>query len=580
VAIVVEEVRARADEAAPATLRRRPGPAVLVVALLVAVPFVVAIASVVGRHWYPSGDQALLQLRIDDVGGPHTPLVGAWSRWGWAHPGPALIWALTPFERAFGPTGVLVGTATINLLAALGAVAVGHRRGGLRLALLVGLVVALLVNALGLDFLIDPWNPWPAFLPFLLFLLLVWSVTCRDAALLPAAVAVGSFCVQCHVGYLPLVGALLVLALAFSVRAPRRWLAAAALAGLVVWLPPLVQQVTGDDGNLGLLVDYVRHPTEPSAGWEQAFGAMGANLRPIGPWVTGDDETGTGEARTGSTVPAVAVLVALAAAGAWARRRGDDDAARLSLVALVACGVGLIATSRVTGVFVPYVLRWWWAVAAVAMLAIVRCTFRRAGSGVAFAALVVVSVAAADGSPAALPLEDVSRAIAAVGSPTEAALDPGRRYVVRSVDSRWWGAAGAGLFLELEHRGVDVVVEPGPDAALTHGRWRLAEPDEVNGVVTIVDVPDLERGWQAPAGSRRVASWDPLSADERTRARELEASIRATMGPRAPDGRVLLGLPSSRQDALDAGAAPADVEALHDLQELGDGYVVFVSPAP
>ncbi len=70
------------------------------------------------------------------MGGVHTPLVGAWSRWGWAHPGPLLFWVLTPFERLFGETGVLTGAAVLNLVFMLAVVVLGHRRGGIRLAVL------------------------------------------------------------------------------------------------------------------------------------------------------------------------------------------------------------------------------------------------------------------------------------------------------------------------------------------------------------------------------------------------------------------------------------------------------------
>ncbi|HEV7523409.1 MAG TPA: hypothetical protein VGP92_00490, partial [Acidimicrobiia bacterium] len=175
-------------------------------------PFLGAIISVIGRHWNPSSDQALELLRIRDVGGSHTPLLGAWSRWGWAHPGPALFWTLTPFYRVLDNDGVLVGVGLINLTAAIGVVLVGYRRGGYVGALVTGFTVALVVNALGLGLLIEPWNPWVAFLPFVLYLGLVWSVVCGDLVTLPFAVGVGSFVVQTHVGYLPMVGGLGLLA--------------------------------------------------------------------------------------------------------------------------------------------------------------------------------------------------------------------------------------------------------------------------------------------------------------------------------------------------------------------------------
>ena len=244
--------------------------AVAVVAVIVAAPVVGAMVSLLGRHWYATSDRALELLRVTDVGGSHTPLLGAWSRWGWAHPGPLLFWLLAPFYRVFGQTGVLIGMAILNLACMLAAVLIGYRRGGARLAVLVGLMVALLAHGVDAQ-VVDPWNPWAAFFPFVVFLLLVWSVLCDDLVMLPIAVAVGSFSVQTHVGYLPIVAGLLVLSVCAVVgrvarnfppaerRRSLRWLAIAAGVGVLVWLPAIVDQLSGGN-NLRALLSYSLRP--------------------------------------------------------------------------------------------------------------------------------------------------------------------------------------------------------------------------------------------------------------------------------------------------------------------------------
>src|SRR5204863_8532264 len=137
-------------------------------------------------------------LPIRDVGTSHTPLLGAWSRWGWAHPGPWLFWLLAPFDKVFGDTGTLLGMAIINAAAAVSVVWVAQRRAGSHFAVLAGLAVALLTNSLGLTVLFDPWNPWAGFLPFVLLVFLVWAIICGDLVMVPVAVGVGSFVVQAH----------------------------------------------------------------------------------------------------------------------------------------------------------------------------------------------------------------------------------------------------------------------------------------------------------------------------------------------------------------------------------------------
>jgi hypothetical protein len=84
--------------------------------------------------WRPSGDWAVLTLRVEDVGRV-TPLVGPYSRFGWNHPGPLMYWLLSIPYHLFGdkPEALLAAAAFLNGLtvAAIGAVA--WRRGRLAL---------------------------------------------------------------------------------------------------------------------------------------------------------------------------------------------------------------------------------------------------------------------------------------------------------------------------------------------------------------------------------------------------------------------------------------------------------------
>jgi hypothetical protein len=587
---------------------------VVVAVALAALPAIAAAVSVFGRDWYASGDQALELLRITDVGGRHTPLVGAWSRWGWSHPGPLLFWALAPFELSSGEAGVLVGTGLLNALAAAGATLVGYRRGGAQLALLVAFVEALLARSLGLDLLVDPWNPWAAFLPFVLFLLLVWSVLCDDFVLLPVAVGVGSFSVQTHAGYLPLVGGLLVIAVAWTASGPlrarrhaagshgatsssstsdrqvvdvRRYLGVSALVGLLTWSAPLIQQITSKSGNLGNLISYARTPSEPPVGWALSFGVMGEQLRLAGPWITGHDDPNIyGLSKTASTIPALVWVAVLVACVWWSRRQGSHDSARLAVVALVVLGLGLVATARTTpNSFVPYVLRWWWAIPAIATLAVMWTALslcpvrvrRPAALATLLALVVTVAISLAE-LPAGVPGPDQSRAMAALADPTAGALDRDHRYLVRGVDERTFRAATSALYLELYQRGFHVFSDHRRHAERSYGSWRLTTPDDVDEVVTIVNVAEIGGSWRPPEDGRRVAVWDPLTGAQRARARELEESIRADMGEYAPVRRVLLDSAYSRDVAVAVGAEPEEVAELHDLQQLGDGYAVYVSP--
>jgi hypothetical protein len=529
------------------------------------------------------------------------------------------FWVLAPFDWLFGATGVLVGTGGLNAIAVGGAVLVGYRRGGMRLALLVALVEALLAHAIGLSVLVDPWNPWIAFLPFVLFVLLVWCVLCDDFVMLPVAVGVGSFSLQAHASYLPLVGGLLVIALGWamwgvfrarrasvppaSVHAPpagaadtlpaSQWSAlravgVSAVVAVVVWSAPLVQQLTGNPGNLGNLISYARHPSEPPVGLASAFGVMGAQVRFPGPWVTGNDADRFGYfARSGSTIPALVLVAVLMVCIAWARRRGAYEGGRLAVIALVVLGLSVVATARTTsGSLFPYVIRWWWAVPAVAALAIVwtamttcPAAFRKPVAVAVFVALVATVAIDLAELPASVPNADISKALAEVAGPTANKIQRARRYLVAGAEQRGFGASTAGLYVELHRRGFDVFAKPEKDGEIRYGSWRLARPEEVDAIITIVNVAELDHTWEPADGSRRIAFWDPLSSAQRARARELEGRIRVSMGELAPAGRVLVDTRDLGEIAIADGARPDDVDELHDLQKRGDGYAVYMSPA-
>jgi hypothetical protein len=602
----------------PLTSRRRawgiPAAPLLIAAGFLALPLVIAVVSLVGYHWHPVSDLALEALRIKDVGGRHTPLVGAQSRFGWDHPGPLMFWLLAPFDRLFGETGLLVGEAVFNAAALVGALVVARRRGGLPLLALVAVMAALLSRAIGPAVLIEPWNPWVPVLPFLLYVLLAWSVAEQDWAMLPWLVGIGSFVVQTHVGFAPPVVGLGGIACALgafgllrargrrsheshespesraveeTTRWPtRRWIIVAAVVGVLAWLAPVVQQFTGSSGNLGNIIESFRHPTEPVAGWEVGFGVMGRELGAVGPWITGDDVGPLGLLETASTIPATLLILATAALGALAWRRGAKDAGRLAALAVAGAALGVVGVSRITGILGPYLARWTWVVAALVWLSLAwslwsllsRASMTRA---LVAAALVAVIGLTASNALAATsvraPDHQFSDTIARLGPSTAAHLQRDQRYLLAFVDSENVGAMGEGMLLDLAERGRHVRVEP--ELSRLVGSWRTARRTQVDAVVVVVAGGELERGWSPPPGARRISAYDPLTPRERTRSQRLERQARATLGLNAPSGALPLVTPFGRKQLVDNGVDQHVVDALHQLHERGDAYSVYLAPA-
>src|SRR5205823_13844090 len=130
------------------------------------------------------------------------------------------------------------------------------------------------------------WQPNIAFPFFLLFLVLVWdAITGRPRSLIGVA-GVGTFVVQIHLGYAPIVIVPALCALAVVVYDYRRNRAesdGAALrktllwtAGVTValWIPALIQTALHPPGNLYRIVRGTLSNSEPGAGLRDGAGWM------------------------------------------------------------------------------------------------------------------------------------------------------------------------------------------------------------------------------------------------------------------------------------------------------------------
>ncbi len=123
---------------------------------------------------------------------------------------------------------------------------------------------------MGSELLFDPWNPHVLIVPCLALLACAWSIGCGGWRALPVYVAIGSFCVQTHLGYVYLVPGLLVVAVVVGVvlrrtvpvadGPPARPLPSrgvvltTVIVAAVLWVQPFWEQLFGaGEGNLSRL---------------------------------------------------------------------------------------------------------------------------------------------------------------------------------------------------------------------------------------------------------------------------------------------------------------------------------------
>lgn len=237
----------------------------------------------------PVSDWAILVLRAREVGTSATPFTGAWSRYGWAHPGPVLQWALAIPVRLAGPVpGAMMTALAVNAAACwvIWRLAATTDLG----RLIAGWVVLALVT-LRPYAAVDFWNASVVVLPFAAFVVALGAVIRAEQpgrVAVSSVVLLGTWCAQSHAGCAPVVavGWIAVTAVVARRRAlvsALRSNSPAVMIGAAAWLLAL-----GDVRNIGRLARFMVDPPDiPAQGVGRALKVMsevgGGSL----PWAVG-----------------------------------------------------------------------------------------------------------------------------------------------------------------------------------------------------------------------------------------------------------------------------------------------------
>lgn len=340
---------------------------VWVLAALAALPAVVATATSIGVDWTPATDYAPIEVRVRDVFSAHPPLVGAFSRVGGNHPGPALFYVLAVPYRLLGsqPWALFVGAGLVNAACIALATRIAGRGGRVGLAAGLAALTVTCVWTLGADHVRDPWNPSMALLPFLLASIATWAVTDGSRASLPVALAAASFCLQAHVGYIflaPVLAGWCVLGVWLHRADWRSWRIPALLSLVLLtamWAPVLAQQLFGaGPGNLTHIVAAARDTADPAYGLSGIDDLLLPHLGLTPNWFHPDhDDPLQLLGRRGLTWPPLGLVAFLVGTVVAGRRR---DRSPLFLLAITASlwGAGALSISRVSGLPAPYLYLW------------------------------------------------------------------------------------------------------------------------------------------------------------------------------------------------------------------------------
>jgi hypothetical protein len=595
---------------------------VIIAALTVVLssPLIVALVALVHQRWYPLLDLARTEMQLRDVWSSHPPLVGMGGRIGTlrhsgSHPGPLSFYVLWPFYQLFGasPWAMEVSTVVVHTGAIAVLLWIANRRGGPWLVLGLASVVAILLRGLGAALLTQPWNPYLPVLWWLVFLLAVWSVFCNDIIMLPLAALAGSFCAQAHVAYVGLTIGLGLIALgAAGVRARGERHAARqqftrvalATAGLtiLVWIPPVVEQLGASRGNLSVLFDYFfQHPPESPVGLSQGLRVMLAHLNPIEPLTQPLMPTPSGfYLGAGAIVPGLlfAVLWGLTVIAAWRLRLR----ALLRLDALIGMTIvlGTVSISRISGLLWSHLTLWAWAVNALMLLAVgwaiaglvgrrlAKDRHRRteAARRLALAGMVVTLTVlfATRASSVESPAPRLAAQLGAVVNPTVRALEHrvgplnGRdgRYLVTFRDPNYLGAQGFGLMNELERHGFTVGAMSFYRSSVTP--HRVLDPAHATAVLHLAVGPVDITTWRAKPGVEEVAYSDPRSPSQRAEAARLRGQVIAALEEAGLSSRVT-EVDENQIGILVDLRVPLQIRLkLSRLDDLGLPIAIFIAP--
>lgn len=527
--------------------------------MLMVAPAVAAVVCLAGRHWWPTDDFAVIDLRVRDVFTSQTPLTGLYSRPGWSHPGPLMFWGMAPLSWLSGgaPWATRIGGAVLQAIALVWLGVVTARRS-VRLTVLAGLVTSFTYLASNQWLFREPWNLHIPLPYFVLFVFLTYLASVGETRQFVGMSIAATVMVSTHISYVLLVVAGFAYALAWTLadvrrtgEAPVRWirtLVVSVVVWVITWSAPLLDALLHWPGNLGKIASYFVGGGHPSVGIGDAVRYIADEFRWIPPWLGGSHRltvlipVAVPASLIWLAVPGVMVAVAVIAVRA-SRSRTD---ARMVGLALVLLGVGVLAISRADEPR-AYTFQWRSTVAAFLAVSVASCVVTlvvrrlptRPDLRRSLLTLAAVGVVAWGG---------VAMTIAVVRRPSEflAYRERQLRAVIGIVDRHPLPRGPVrvvpigpglpslfdGVVNELDRRGVDVRVEP--------ARGRIFGTDRVIAPSARVEtwyvtesgafVPELLQ-WR---GARVLVATSVLRPAEERELAALQAKVRRALGPERP----------------------------------------------
>jgi hypothetical protein len=449
-----------------------------------------------------------------------------------------IFYVFAPFHWISGGAawGLFVGVAMYSSALLVAIAWLGYRlRGIWGSALGVAALLAYWVSV-GRIASVDAWTPYLALPLFILFLLAVLGVTERDRPSMWMMWISGAIAVQVHVGYLPIVGLVgLVACIVFWWTGGNQRSITRPLATSILLFAPYVFDLRQSVRNVGDLARYFVTANEPTIGFSRALEVMSFEMSPQATWLAGPSEVGLiGEAPSSSLIWFIALVVCLCAATVWVWRSSEGSLRRRFLnsapVVWALLVAGTIAVAQVRGYLFPYVVLWrsvivifvvaWIVGVVLAHTTVIRQPWVTVVAiGLFVLNLIGASLPAADTKTVTTDAESVHRAIMQAVKYDE--LNPADGSILLKLGDGGLVGLYPALVYDFEERGIASGIEPGIE-------WVFGDRVLESEAAAVWMVCDSGIAFSLLASQPEaivVSQITPFDQESETRVRELQQTL-------------------------------------------------------
>lgn len=330
------------------------------------------------------GDGALLEMSTRDVFSRQI-LLGPYSRFLFFHPGPLYFILRYPVYMLLGQksSSFLITTILILTGSLFGIWKTVRKHAGSASGFLVTLFFGLFFIIMDKTLWLSEWNPHVIMFPILLFIVSCAAFAAGHSRYFFLCVLAGSLVAQTHLGGIPLLGAIFVLAVVFlvypwfiglqqplSTRFKWKHILLGSGLLLLLWLPPLYEQFSTEKGNLSKIQEFFEE-NDPEISIVEGFRYWSNTVSrfEVEHFMSFLRNSGIIEDLS-LVIVALRILLLSVSYGLLRRRGGSPFLCGLCMLLIVSHAVTFYSVTQIRGPVNDYLIEWMSAIAPLSYVAV------------------------------------------------------------------------------------------------------------------------------------------------------------------------------------------------------------------